>query len=68
MDKCIKCGIEKDKSKFRRGMCLNCYREETGFSGGKRGKGEDLTILVKELEKAEQRVRIIKTKIYHRLK
>ena len=60
MNKCEKCGKE---SKLRRGMCLNCYRIETGLSGG--SKKNDLKSLIKELEKAEQRVKLIKLKIIH---
>lgn len=33
---CIKCG--KEENKPRRDMCLRCYRETTGFSGGISGK------------------------------
>lgn len=54
---CIKCGSINNK--LRRGMCLNCYREETGLSGGSYlTKG-----LEKDLEKAKQRVLIIKEQI-----
>ena len=61
--KCKKCGKE---DKLRRGMCLNCYREETGLSRGSRNK-ENLNELIKELNKAEQRVKFIKLKIRNKL-
>ena len=60
--KCKKCGKE---GKLRRGWCLQCYREETGLSGGL--ERNNLGILVKELEKAEQRIKLIKLKIKDRL-
>lgn len=62
MGKCSKCGVEKEDKKLRRGMCLNCYRKFTGLSGGVSGR-DSLIELAKELEKAEQRVKIIKSKI-----
>lgn len=62
MKNCEKCGKE---SKLRRGLCLNCYRKETGLSGGIRKN--NLNSLIKELERAEQRVKIVKLKLKHRL-
>ena len=56
---CEKCGKE---DKLRRGMCLNCYREKTGLSRGSNSQ-YSLRNLIRELEKAEQRVRMIKSKM-----
>ena len=33
--KCIKCGKDKNQDRLRRGMCISCYRKETGLSSGK---------------------------------
>ncbi len=55
--KCNKCGRRSER--LRRGMCLNCYRINTGFSGG----DSSIYKIEKELEKVKQRVLIMEKQL-----